>query len=722
MEETTSPVPDHGSLDEEDMSPPEPEDPWQDAAAARRNNPGPEAAEFERFREFMVSRQASGGRSWRPRREAAEEDDDHDQQAGDRSNAGPAPSWDGTTAFKDYQIRAKLWLATTRTKPKARGPMLLKNLSGTPFDDMKYLAKDSAWMLDPDNGEKLLSLMDSKDLYGEDQREDMINTLVKITYTLRRAKGESNKAFFARWDNVVRKLQEHQVKLPEEYLGFLLTNALNLSNDELKLLLNFSQGRLKVKDVKEWLRVHETEFETKQVNKISNQKANQVLHTEAAYPDDEEPEEDEDRAESLEVLLGALQELDGELPEEPGHTADEVFDEQEAKEVLAAMVKEHAKGVGKRTFTAVNRAKKTKALARGYGVGRDAGGRFRESPAVKIGGSYKVSIEALKRRTRCGICREIGHWHRECPKAGNNGGGNNKEAHYLESEEALFLDYIEYLDFKDAADSTAASSYEHIGPPPGLSDLSQSAAYTVRVHELNRVERHEPISEDQCATVDTGCQRTAIGADTLNRFLSGNAHQVGCCFKPETLCFKSVNGVTRTTRTACLPTSLGKKGCILRPAIFEEGQSRQAPFLLSLPFLIYCRATLHLDPQAGLSMHLRRFNHHVPLHIGPTGALRVPLDQFNPKMLQELGQAIKRLSQSSLTEIHHVLPEAGPSSSNQIAPADPEDLHHDVVGIATQAQPPGARRRRSTPRRSRAGGASLCESWWCWRTLSARWS
>ena len=686
MAEAQSSIPDHGSL-EEGMPETGEDDPWRSAAEARREYPpGSEAAEFDRFREFMVSRQASANRSWRPRRDRSDDDEDRDT-TGDRSNAGPAPTWDGSTAFKDYQIRAKLWLATTRTKPKARGPMLLKSLSGTPFDDMKYLAKDNAWMDDPSNGEKLISLMDSKDLCGDDQREDMINTLVKITYTLRRAKGESNKVFFARWDNIVRKLQEHQVKLPEEYLGFLLTNALNLSNEELKLLLNFTQGRLKVKDVKEWLRVHETEFETKQVNKVAAQKSSQVFHM--AETGDEASDGMENYGQEddqLEVLLGALQELDEEQAGDGGQSTDDVFDEHEAKEVLATMVKEHAKGGGKRTFATVNKAKKAKALARGYGASRDAGGRFREGPAVKIGGSYKVSIEALKRRTRCAICREVGHWHKECPK-GNGGAAAGREAHYLESEEALFLDYIEYLDFKKNADEPARSSHEPIGPPPGLGDPRSSAAYTERLHELNFVERHEPISEDQCATVDTGCQRTAIGAETLNRFLASQEHKIGCCFKPETHCFKSVNGLTRTTRTACLPTSLGQKGCILRPAVFEEGQSRQAPFLLSLPFMIYCRATLSLDPQTGLSMHLRRFNHHVPLHIGPTGALRVPLDKFTPKMLQELSQVVHRLASEPEVEVHHVFPEAGPSSSNHLSPAVPEESRHDALGISPEAQP-----------------------------------
>ena len=73
------------------------------------------------------------------------------------------------------------------------------------------------------------------------------------------------------------------------------------------------------------------------------------------------------------------------------------------------------------------------------------------------------------------------------------------EQRCLEPEEALFLEYIEYIDFKNASGYTAASSYDQSGPPPGLADPSQRAAYMVRVKELNCVDRHEPISEDQCA-------------------------------------------------------------------------------------------------------------------------------------------------------------------------------------------------------------------------------
>ena len=333
-------------------------------------------------------------------------------------------------------------------------------------------------------------------------------------------KGGEQQGLLCRWDNIVRRLEEHKVKLPEEYLGFLLTNALNLSNEELKLLLNFTQGRLKTKDVKKWLRVHETEFENK-ASKLANPRANQVWLVGEAEPQDyglDEEDFGDPDPDGVEVLLGALQELDEGTNHDGENENETVFDESEATEILAAMIKEHTKGGGKRSFPAVNKAKKAKALARGYGSGRDAGQRFREPPNVKVGNTYKVSIEALKRRTRCGICKEIGH---------------SKENHFLESEQALFLDYIEYLDFKEQSSSASSTSGKGIGAPPGLSDPSLRAAYTVSVHEVLYVDQFEPIREDHCATVDTGCQRTAIGAETLRKFLANQSHQVGCCYKPE---------------------------------------------------------------------------------------------------------------------------------------------------------------------------------------------
>jgi len=64
-----------------------------------------------------------------------------------------------------------------------------------------------------------------------------------------------------RWDTAERKVREHEVKLPQEFLGFLMVNALQLDSEKTKLLLNYTKGALTVADVKEWLRIHETDMD-----------------------------------------------------------------------------------------------------------------------------------------------------------------------------------------------------------------------------------------------------------------------------------------------------------------------------------------------------------------------------------------------------------------------------------------------------------------------------
>ena len=244
-------VPEDDDDDLEQASPPEGgsatgRDPWQGSRLGGTGPPSPDAQ--AEYREFLQHLQ----RRTRPGRRHRADESDEGGEPDDRSNAGPPPTWDGTTSFRDYLVRARLWLATTKVKPRARGPLLLKSLSSTPFDDLKHLARDDSWMEDPQNGQLLLKMMDTKELYGEDEREEMLQSLVTVTYTLRRSKGESHKAFFSRWENAIRKLHEHSIELPKEYLGFLLTMALQLSSEEVKLLMNYTQGRLGPKDVKDW--------------------------------------------------------------------------------------------------------------------------------------------------------------------------------------------------------------------------------------------------------------------------------------------------------------------------------------------------------------------------------------------------------------------------------------------------------------------------------------
>ena len=495
-----------------------------------------------------------------------------------------------------------------------------------------------------------------------------------MTYHLRRERGEGYRAFFGRWDVAMRKVAEHGVALPEKYIGFLLINALNLQDADIKALVSFTQGSILQKDVRAWMRKYETKLQVSQVGIDKKDKSNRVLLTEG-YDDLAED------AMELHMMENALRDLRG---EEDGSTMEanddddqiHALEEHEAAEILATLVQK------KRTFLQNAKTKKSVELGRGYRGGsapsssstttaNQAGlrpGRFKAS------GKIDMTIEELKKVTKCGICKKPGHWWKECPQR-----DKEKEAHVLEvpltqnleSEEALFCGLVETdrlppeehlsscnrlsRDFSEPADPSVDGHYfSTVGEAP----KPAQSVYKVRDHEV-LFEEHEsvsgedpinierpptlrdtPVHEDECATIDTGCQRMAVGQDTLSRMAKRLPDGLSVNLVRQVHRFRSVHGRSSTQHVANLPSSLGPKGSLLKPAVFESGESRAAPFLLSLPFLLFCRTVLTLDPEVGLSAHFKRLGFTTPCHLGPSGALRVPLCNFTPQKIARIQKAM----------------------------------------------------------------------------------
>ncbi|CAL1160076.1 unnamed protein product [Cladocopium goreaui] len=411
----------------------------------------------------------------------------------ERTTAGPPPEWDGiSTEFRDYKLKAKIWLRTTRTPAHARGPLLLKNLSKGPWEDLKFLASDEDWLTDPTNGTKLLELMDSKEYYGEEQRESMLAACSRLTFHLKRQRGESARQFMTRWDTAERKVREHEVRLPQDFLGFLMVNALQLDSERTKLLLNYTKGSLKVSDVKEWLRIHETDLDLSTLGNDKKKSAAYFLDQENAKEIQlmDIPESDEDmETESSELLLTALADLEDSdnLAESNAVT----LSEAETKEILLTMVKDHK--AKSRSYAGAMKAKKNRDLARGFGAGRDG---------ILRPGTYEVSISELKKRTKCNACGQTGHWARECPSKGKKPSESShvkgdamkpktKELNFLQNSAGLSAEseffYLESMGSTEPTNAQSNCGWDAPGfcdeqDDSAISELVTERAYMVYMH------------------------------------------------------------------------------------------------------------------------------------------------------------------------------------------------------------------------------------------------
>ena len=164
-----------------------------------------------------------------------------------------------------------------------------------------------------------------------------------------------------------RKVSEHKVVLPDVYRGFLLINALSLSDSEIKTLLTFTHGSIQPKDINHWLRKHETKLQASQLGLEGQDRKTKASATATPAVNLVEGELD-DLDEDLEPRDGDIAEMEALLTDlQSGNGgADEigVFDEDEAAEILAAMIKEKRK-----SYTQSAQLKKDKELGRGFRQG-----------------------------------------------------------------------------------------------------------------------------------------------------------------------------------------------------------------------------------------------------------------------------------------------------------------------------------------------------------------
>eukprot|EP00435_Cladocopium_sp_Y103_P018812 s3028_g4.t1 len=496
---------------------------------------------------------------------------------------GPNQVFSGDTEDSEEYRRFKTWctnkmLTMEKLPAKARGAYVYTLLSGKALECVEHLDMASYHV---ENGDQVIwKLLDER--FPVKAKTDEMGELLTEVFLLKSKEGETVKAWVARSSELFDRLaRKTQVDFPGEARGWIILHRAGLSDSEKAVVLARAQGSLKREDISQAIR---SCFPDKVLSSKKSYAANLVETGEIDLedlPDEPNSEEFHDIEMFLTEHQRDLNALEGES-----------FAEQDVAEVLAVTWREKRQEL----------AKLQKAR------------NFRQVKETKR--AFRVEIEEMKKKTRCHRCGKLGHWSRECKQPRNSGDKGptttpSKSSMSTSSGAALVQD--EQLHFIASVDDLTL-----------LEKLRQRLAVAPECHGTLPPDTNTEVllvSSPGYGVLDSGCGKTIIGEQTLERF---RELLVACGmtlpeFEEEINHFRYGNGQSEVSdKTVKLPVQLGGRKGALRAAIVKG----KAPLLISRSALQTLRASLDFKDNV-LTLFDDRVQ--VPLQVNEAGQYVVRL-------------------------------------------------------------------------------------------------
>ena len=313
-------------------------------------------------------------------------------------------SWIGSMgrtqlATRDGGARQSLMLlALPSTIPKEKwGAKLCEFLYGEAEEVCEGIPLEK---LTSEGGYKLIfETLDSR--YADLEQDAMQKYLNEYFFRTQIKAGETYRNLTIRVETAYRNLQEVKVTLPEEVRGWFLLRKLALDKNAEAMLLTATGGSLKYDAIN---RAVKSVFPQGKCNTVANRMKDVYA---AEEEDGTESQGREQDGEELDVFQIVADQIQGQ----------EQYDEEDALDVLE-------------TYQDIRRKVQQKRTGRG----------FRPTATTwNLTGTVRGKLDQLKQKTRCHICKQPGHWKKECPQK-RDGHGHGAVAKGSSAKDAMITE------------------------------------------------------------------------------------------------------------------------------------------------------------------------------------------------------------------------------------------------------------------------------------------
>ena len=311
-----------------------------------------------------------GGQSWNEAQRDWSRQDQKWMQKGDYTDP---PPWGGWSHYRLWKKALQRWDRNTDVMVWRRAEKVLKTMDYELQSKLDHLPESD--LADDRYLNAIISVLDV--IAGEKETSERRRNVRAALYEGARRPDETLAQYALRRDAQFSNAEQF-ISIPSELKGYMLEEQSGLSRQSLQNLRVLTGGQHEYSQVRKALQIMDIEEES-----IIKSQKNNFFENDGVVDEQEDSEDDE-----TDLILYALEEKD--------------LNEEDALVFLAEF---HGK---KRSWQENKRLKAARKKDR----------RHFDDKSTRSGrppGRRNMSIEELKRVTRCKNCDERGHWKEECP-------------------------------------------------------------------------------------------------------------------------------------------------------------------------------------------------------------------------------------------------------------------------------------------------------------------